>query len=64
MTDYWVAWCVSDNPDEDSLPTKFRVFRDERHKTKGEPITDAMSKTEANEYLRKLKLLLGESHGS
>ena len=62
---YWVAWMVEDNHDvASSRPLKFRVFRDERNKTKGEPITDAMSKTEAYEYLRKLKLLIGSKHGS
>lgn len=57
-TAYWVAWMVEDNPGG-TTPRMFRVFRDERNKTKGEPITDAMSRDEAYEYLRKLKLLLG-----
>ena len=63
-TAYWVAWMVEDNLNGNGRPTKFRVFRDERNKTKGEPITDAMSRNEAYEYLRKLKLLIGNRHGN
>ena len=60
-TAYWVAWTVEDNGSS-RHPTKFRVFRDERNKTKGIPITDAMSRDEAYAYLRKLKLLLGANN--
>jgi hypothetical protein len=59
-TAYWVAWMVEDN--NGARPLKYRVFRDERSKLKGEPITDAMSRDEAYEYLRKLKLLIGGNY--
>jgi hypothetical protein len=61
-TAYWVAWMVEDNNNGNGKPLKYRVFRDERNKTKGEPITDAMSRDEAYEYLRKLKLLIGGNY--
>ena len=56
---YWVAWAEEDNPNEFCRASKYRVFRDDRNKPKGEPITEAMSREEAYEYLNKLALLLG-----
>lgn len=61
---YWVAWAEEDNPDAYSRPLRFRVFRDDRMKPKGEPITEPMSRKEAHEQLNKLALLLGASNGN
>ena len=61
-TAYWVAWMVEDNLNGNGRPTKFRVFRDERSNVRGVPITEAMSRAEAYEYLRRLKLLLGANN--
>ena len=55
---YWVAWADKDNLDEQSRPLMFRVFRDNCN-MRSEPITDAMSRAEAYEYLRMIELLLG-----
>jgi len=65
-TAYWVAWMVEDNTGLSYVDGRhakwYRVFRDERDKMKGEPITEPMSRAEAYEYLRKLKLLIGGNY--
>lgn len=60
--DYFVAWCVEDNPDENSRPSKYRVFRDD-YKGKAEPITEAMTHAEAKRKLEEIVLLTrGSEH--
>jgi hypothetical protein len=56
---YWVAWAEQDNKGNYRKPKLYRVFRDERRKPKGEPISEPMSREEAYKELRKLQLLLG-----
>ena len=56
---YWVAWMEQDNGGSYRKPKFYRVFRDERRKPKGEPITEPMSREEAYRELRRLKVLIG-----
>ena len=60
---YFVAWMQEDNPDgrwgERIL---YRVFRDEIT-NKPEPITEAMTRGEANEKLKEILTVLGELDG-
>jgi hypothetical protein len=58
MAEYYVAWSEKDNPECDMInkrePTWFRVFRGG---WPNEAITPLLTKNEANEMLRKIKLL-------
>ena len=56
---YWVAWQEADNPKGFGGVTKFRVFRDDRNKTKAVPITEPLSEAEAYERLDAIKILIG-----
>jgi hypothetical protein len=57
--EYWVAWQEADNPKGFGGVTKFRVFRDDRNKTKAVPITEPLSEAEAYERLDAIKILIG-----
>ena len=61
---YFVAWMQEDNPEARTAhhDHKFRVFRDEIT-SKAEPITEAMTKDEANEKLKEILTVLGELDG-
>lgn len=55
MSEYYVAWNESDNPRDSwtEYPMWFRVFRG----GSGEAVTELMTKDEALEMLRKIRLL-------
>lgn len=59
---YFVAWMQEDNPEAKTAHHEFRVFRDEIT-SKPEPITEAMTRNEANEKLKEILTVLGELDG-
>lgn len=62
---YFVAWMQEDNPGVDRWKGEkllYRVFRDEGV-SKEEPVTEAMTKDEADEKLREILTVLGELDG-
>jgi hypothetical protein len=60
---YFVAWTQEDNPnDRWGERMLYRVFRDEIT-NKPEPITEAMTRGEANEKLKEILTVLGELDG-
>jgi hypothetical protein len=60
---YFVAWMQEDNPnDRWGEKLLYRVFRDEGT-SKEEPVTEAMTRNEANEKLKEILTVLGELDG-
>ncbi len=59
--EYWVAWTEEDNPGWTvySPDLRYRVFRDEIRATGAVPITEAMSREEAERKLYEIQLLIG-----
>jgi hypothetical protein len=62
MAEYYVAWAGEDNPGcgvftrDKREPVLFKVWRVNQREG-SEAVTEAMTKDEANEMLRKIKLL-------
>lgn len=58
--EYWIAWQEEDNPEwRKNTLLRYRVWRDEVSAPKAVPITEAMSKEEAEQKLYEIQLLLG-----